>query len=1305
MTRPILRLFGAFQLQVEAGKAVSLPTKKTKALLAYLAFYDNQPHERARLAALLWADSAETQARESLRQTLSALRRALPGIDAHALVTHGDTVTLKSEALSIDSVEFDQLADHGGAAELERAAQLYQGEFLEGFDLRAPEFETWLLSARQHLKEKAIKALSRLLSYHVDAGDIERGITLAARLLSLDPLQEGVHRALMEFYSKLGRFATALQQYRICSDVLSRQLGVEPEAATTMLYREIREQRNRLRDGEGGPARPMSQVRGLGAEGALPGVARPLERRQITIMACDLFRLEAQSAQFDPEDLQPVLEGYKKTCVNLMSGFGGLVRRFSGDGMTVCFGYPQASEHSAEQAVRAGLALVDAIPRLDMALARQAHVRVGIATGPVLIGDPPPEDADMSEPLVGEAPKLASLLHSLARPGCVVIAQATRKVVGDLFEYVPLEAVQSLGLAPAWHVIGEREDDSRFDARTPSRTMTFVGREHELELLLGRWQSAKASLGRLELIEGEAGIGKSRLARAFQESISCESHHWLRYQCSPFHANSPLYPVVRHIERAAGLAVGDAPEQKLGKLERMLAVTGSPPADAVPFLSALLSIEVESRCAPPTLNPAQLRRKILATLLAYVEILARRNPVIMLFEDAHWADASTLEYLALLVERIRKLPVLVLVTCRPGLDAPWNCLDNVGTLLLGGLEDENVCFIIQDVSRDRHLPPQIVAEIMRKADGIPLFVEELAKTVLESGAAAAGAISGQSDAPLRRPVIPASLRDSLMARLDRLASAREIAQTGAVIGREFSHKLLASLVAMPGPQLEEGLASLADSALINAADSSTERSYIFKHALVQDAAYETIARSRRRDLHAAVAQALLKTNPNVAEVQPEVLAHHYTEAGMTAEALVFWLKSGKFAADRSANKEAIAYFERGLDLLKRGPLAGGERSRWELLFLTAMGAPVMTVHGFGAVESQNIFQRAHNLVDDSTPFPTRLRILAGLWSNRFHRGEPAAALPIAQETLELAEAAKTGLNLAHCNMGQTLATMGELAAALRHLQLVVDNHWAGKRDVSVRLLIDEAVVALTYSARILWALGHPGRAADAAQEAIALALRGTHPPTVATSLVGRLFLAVQGLPLEQAAAQAGEAIAYCKNHELVLYERWFHFLYGAILAEEGDSAAGIERMQSAVSAAEASQNRQFRPFQLACIGTAYAKLGNAEHGLRMLEEAVSIAEAGGEKQSLATIFRFRGEMLSGLGQNRDAAHAFQSAWSVARQQGARLEELRVAMAMVRHATSPNKAASARRVLKDVYATFDEGHPFPDLQAARDLYNA
>jgi tetratricopeptide (TPR) repeat protein len=455
-----------------------------------------------------------------------------------------------------------------------------------------------------------------------------------------------------------------------------------------------------------------------------------------------------------------------------------------------------------------------------------------------------------------------------------------------------------------------------------------------------------------------------------------------------------------------------------------------------------------------------------------------------------------------------------------------------------------------------------------------------------------------------------------------------------------------------------------------------------------------------------VVRALLDTLPDMAETQPEVLAHHYTEARMTAEALGFWLKSGKFAAGRSAHKEAIAHFERGLGFLKGAPLAGQERHRWELLFLAAMGPSVMAIYGFGAIESQDIFQKALGLLDDSTPIPDRLHVLYGLWTIRVNRGELAAALPIAQQCLELAQESNFGLHGANCQMGQTLASMGEFTAALHYFQRVVDDYRTGANDFKGPLfLVDEHVLALAYMARTLWALGFPVRSVNAAQEATRLARNMAHPPSVATALVGRLFVAVHGAPLDQASAQAREAIAYCEEHELVLYQRWTLFLCGALLVGEGDTATGLEMMESSVSAAEASQHRIFRPFQLACIGTAYAKFGNCERGLKMLDEAISTAEAHGEKQSLATIHRLRGEILSSLGQNRDAEHAFASALSVARGQGARLEELRVAIAMVRHATPSDNAEPARKVLNDIYSTFEEGHDFPDLRTACDLLNA
>jgi class 3 adenylate cyclase len=622
----------------------------------------------------------------------------------------------------------------------------------------------------QQLNEKAIGALNKLLSHDVQAGNIERGITIATRLLSLDPLQESAHRSLMTLYSKQGRYAAALQQYRFCSDVLSKELAVEPEAATNALYREIREQRNRPHDEGTIPARPKAKDRRARIAVVRTGYSGAFERRQITIMACDLFGLDALSMQFDAEELQPVLVAFKQTYGEIVSNFGGLIREFSGSSMRVCFGYPHAHEHSAEQAVRAALALVNAAPRLDSGQARQVRIRVGIATSNVVIGDLV-DEAQSSLALVGEAPNIALLLQSVATPGSVVISQSTRELVGDLFEYEPVDATirGPLDLRSAWRVLGEHNNTSRFDALRRAATSTLVGRHAEVELLVARWQRAKASAGRIELIGGDAGIGKSRLARAFQERIGRERHLWLHYQFSPFHTNSPLYPIVRHIECATGFASEDTPEQKHDKLEVMLATLDL--SETVPLYSELLSIPTLQRYPPPALNPAQRRRKTLEALLTYVERLTRRDPVVMMFEDAHWADASTLEFLDLLVERIRQLPVMVLVTHRPGFEVAWSCLDHVGVISLAGLNEADIRSIIHEITGERRLPSEVIAQFVRKTDGIPLFVEQLTKTVLESSALEG--VSDRASVPLWGIAIPATLRDSLMARLDRLASAKD----------------------------------------------------------------------------------------------------------------------------------------------------------------------------------------------------------------------------------------------------------------------------------------------------------------------------------------------------------------------------------------------------------------------------------------------------------------------------------------------------------------------------------------------------
>ena len=652
-----LRLFGAFELRRGDGQHVQLATKKAKALLAYLAVQLGQPQQRAKLAAIFWEESSEEQARESLRQTLTLLRKALSPEASERLLVHGDTLALASAVCSIDIHEFEGLAASTQTKNLERAVQLYRGEFLEGFHLRATEFERWLSAVRQELNEKAVNTLDKLLSNRIASGILEGGITIATRLLSLDPLRESAHRGLMQLYCKQGRYASALQQYQRCADQLAKELGVEPDAETKALYRQIRERRCKPPDARDENSRQETPP---GNKTDISVFSQGLERRQITILACDFVGLDAQLTQADPENVLSLLRTFRRQFGEVISDFGGMTGKFSGNGFLAYFGYPQAHEHGAEQAIRSALHLLKAAPQFSSSLPSTMRVRIGIATGPVVAGDFADEVAGPAHGLVGQAPKDAVLLQSIAPADTVLISEGTRRLVGDLFDYEAIDAtpLQVLGIQAGWSVTGERSNKDRFEALHGFVATRFVGRVAELELLQRRWEQARAGEGWIEFIAGEAGIGKSRLVRVFHQEI--EPHRWLQYQCSPFHTNSPLHPVARQIGHAAGMDATDDSERKLTKLEAMIARAGSQVQAMAPLFAGLLSIPTGVRYRTLELSPAQLRRKTLAALLTHLEDIARQPPVLLLFEDAHWADATSLELLDLLADRIRRLPILPL---------------------------------------------------------------------------------------------------------------------------------------------------------------------------------------------------------------------------------------------------------------------------------------------------------------------------------------------------------------------------------------------------------------------------------------------------------------------------------------------------------------------------------------------------------------------------------------------------------------------------------------------------------------------
>jgi class 3 adenylate cyclase/tetratricopeptide (TPR) repeat protein len=1030
------------------------------------------------------------------------------------------------------------------------------------------------------------------------------------------------------------------------------------------------------------------------------------ERRHLTVLICDLVGSTALSARLDPEDMGAVLDAYQAACSRIIRTYEGFVSDFRGDGILAYFGYPRAHEDDAERAVRAGLGITAAVAQLNTPAAEPLAVRIGIATGLVVVGDLQGESVLREHAVVGDTPNVAARLQALVEPGWVVVAGSTRRLLGDLFRLHDLGRYEVKGIAEpiaAWAVEGVSASESRFEAVHVAGLTDLVDRADEMHFLLQRQRRAWKGEGQIVLISGEPGIGKSRLAAALAERIG--PHTRLRYQCSPYHTNSVLHPFIAQLERAAGFKADDTSAQRLDKLEALLAAVGSGAQEVVPLFAALMSIPFGERYPPLVLSPLQQRRRTLAALLDRFEALACHQPILLVFEDTHWADATSLELLDLAVERLRQVPVLALFTFRPDFEPPWIGLPNVGALPLGRLDRGDVARMIEGVIGGRSLPGEVMKQIIAKTDGNPLFVEELTKAVLEAGIVVDDAEAYRLEGPIPPLAIPATLQDSLMARLDRLAPVREIAQVGAIIGREFSYSLVRALVERDESALKHALAQLEQAELVFRRGEPPEAIYRFKHALVRDAAYESLLKSRRQQLHGQFARVLEQRFPEILASQPEIVAHHFTEAGLVEPAIDYWFKAGNLALSRSANAEAVKHLRQGIELTQsQAPSA--QRLRKELDFYLALGPAMAATQGYATPETLKVFSYARDLLGDSGTLTEQMTVLWGTYLAHSMRAEHVAALAAGRQCLALAaQHEHPGMSaLASRFMGQTLYFMGVFTDARVHLERALAICAANQETIAVyrRFGTDDQVRASSFLASTLLLLGYPEQSAAVAAQAVSRARAMGLPFTTALALAHVAFLGILGGDPQGAAACADEAIALSVKHGLAGPEHRARFTQGALLAQGGDPQRGIEIMRSGIAALESNAARNRRPLYLGHLASAHAALGQLEVALDLLDEAIQTAETTNERFFETELRRLRSNVLTSLGRRAEAEPELRRALTIAQQQQARWWELRAATSLAKHWRDEGKYLEAYSLLQPGYSWFVEGFDTIDLKGAKAL---
>ena len=1043
-----------------------------------------------------------------------------------------------------------------------------------------------------------------------------------------------------------------------------------------------------------------------------PKTADAAERRQVTVMFVDLVGSTELSVRMDPEDLGDIISTYQKCVAEAVRRFDGFVAKYMGDGILIYFGYPEAHEDDPERAVGTGLELIAAVSALTAPVLLQ--IRVGIATGVVIVGDLIGSGDTLERDIVGETPNLAARLQAIAPPNMVVIADGTRKLLGNLFELQDLGTRTLKGIQDdvrAWAALRPRSIASRFEALHAGALTPLVGREEELELLLRRWSRTKRGEGQVALISGEAGIGKSRLTFALLQQLAREPHTRLRYVCSPQHTDSALYPIISQLMRAAALEDDDNQQAKLDKLDALIAQSSTSPEDAS-LIAELLSLPNDGRYPPVEVEPQLRRQKTLKALCSQLEALARVSPVLMIFEDAHWTDPTSLELFARVVDLAASRRILILITFRSEFSPPWIGRSHVTALTLNRLAQRDIDSLIEGVVGRRSLPPDIRQDIIERTDGIPLFIEEMTKAVLDAEGEheAQRAVAG---GPTSVVAVPASLQASLMSRLDRLGPAKDVAQVGAAIGREFPHMLLAALVRKPEQELESDLDRLMAAGLLFRQGIPPHASYLFKHALVQDAAYSTLLREPRRVLHARIAEVLESQFSDIAESQPELLARHYTKADLIEKSARLWGKAGQRSQERSALVEAAEQLAHALAQIATLPSAPDLR-REQIVLQVALLNTLMHVKGYGAPETKAavaqvraLIEQAERLGEPPDDPSLLLSALFGQWIVNFISFDGDAARELAARFLAFGEKEGTTapLMIGHRTMASTLAILGDQVEALAHYNEALALYRpAEHRRLMTRFGQDLRVTCLAFRSMTSWLLGYPDAALRDADCALAEARQIEHAATLMFTLNFPIMVNTYCGNYDAANERIEELRALAESKGAPFRKAEAVLRRGYVLTLSGKATEAVEVVKSGIDLWRSAGSTIFTPEHEFMLAIAHADLGQFDGAWRCIDKAMTAMQTTKERWCEAEAHRVAGEITLKSPQ-RDMAKAqahFEHSLAVARAQKAKSWELRAATSMARLLREQGRRQTAHDLLAPVYDWFTEGFDTNDLRNAKAL---